>query len=303
MVAVTPEFQAYLDTLKRPEYAPLQKKEERELLSRYALSNDPDAFNELVNHNMRFVISRALIYSSNVSRYSESFNIEDLIQEGAIGLMDAIKNFDFEHESDASFGTFAKYAIDRHIQRFIHNNARVLRLPVHIKELEKDVNSYIRTFRNENFREPRIEEIAEALVLDEYKVQAILTAQTILYMDNISDGLKNPEKGETSSSFQNSLALSTPDFTEDLHNEWTEDSGKLLMALHEAAMETENPQRTLYVIQRHLGLDGKDPEIMPEIAKRLGVSKQSLYQLEHKVFDKIKKKMQQETEYDVEIGL
>jgi RNA polymerase primary sigma factor len=125
-----------------------------------------EARDEFITRNLRLVISVAKHY------LGKGLSFLDLIQEGNIGLMRAIDKFDYK--MGCKFSTYATCWIKQSITRAIMDQAKTIRVPVHIMELYNSIVKISRTLVSENGREPLTEEIAQRLGVSADKVQSVL---------------------------------------------------------------------------------------------------------------------------------
>ena len=125
-----------------------------------------EAKSELVKANLRLVISIARRY------INRGLHFLDLIQEGNIGLMKAVDKF--EYQRGYKFGTYATWWVRQAITRAIADQARTIRIPVHMTQVINELNRSSRTLFQDMGREPTLEEIAERMGISLEKVQKIL---------------------------------------------------------------------------------------------------------------------------------
>lgn len=138
------------------QYNLLKADEEINLARRYKLEGDMDARDELVTRNLRLVFNQAKKYSST------NMHLLDLIQEGNIGLMKAVEKFDFT--KGFKFSTYATWWIKQSITRSIADQARTIRIPVHMVETINKISRTQRRLTQEYGRDATPEEISNALI-------------------------------------------------------------------------------------------------------------------------------------------
>lgn len=162
--------------LGRLTQAPLLTLEEEQVLTRRAREGDVLARQKLVESNMRLVINIARTY------HSRAVPLEDLIQEGAIGLIQAIQRFD--PDKGFRFSTYATHWVRQAIGRAIDNKAKAIRLPAHIVQTLRKVERLKAEMTDELGREPSLETLARECGLDPVRLQAMMSsAQEVLSLD------------------------------------------------------------------------------------------------------------------------
>ena len=172
-------FPSYLSRLT---LEPLLTVETETELARAARLGDGQARKRLIEANMRLVINIAKGYNC---RY---IPLEDLIQEGAIGLMQATERFD--PDKGFRFSTYATHWIRQAIGRAIDNKGKSIRLPAHISQSIRKIEKEKERFLRSSGSEPTCQELAEAMGMSERKlINVISAAQDILSLDNpVGDG-------------------------------------------------------------------------------------------------------------------
>ncbi len=248
--------------------APLLSPEEEIELAKRVLEGDEYAKAKLTVSNLRLVVSIAKRY---VGRSGMQFL--DLIQEGNIGLVKAVEKFD--HTKGFRFSTYATWWIRQSITRAMADQARTIRIPVHMVETIHKLTRVIRTLVQKLGRDPTQEEIAEAMGITEEKVAEIQK----IAQDPIS--LENPVGEEEDSKIA--------DFIED---ETIKSPVEVVSQnlLREQLLETINTltPREQKVIRLRYGLDDSHPRTLEEVGKEFNVTRERIRQIEAKALRKLR---------------
>ncbi|RMG27232.1 MAG: RNA polymerase sigma factor RpoD/SigA [Armatimonadetes bacterium] len=169
------ELPSYLARLTRK---PVLSSAEEEELFLKAKAGDEEARKELVECNMRLVVSVAKNYKT------PNLSLEDLVQEGAIGLLKAVDKF--EPSYGYRFSTYAMHWIRQAIGRAIDSKSKVIRLPAHIRETLRKIERGAAALQAELGREPSLQELAKHLCMKEKKILKVLNvAQDTLSLEGI----------------------------------------------------------------------------------------------------------------------
>ncbi len=150
---------------------PLLSREEETRLAKLVYEGDAEAKTKLINANLRLVVSVAKKYINS------GLEFLDLIQEGNLGLMKAADKF--EYKRGYKFSTYATWWIRQGITRAIADTGRTIRLPVHMVETVNKVFSNIKSFIQENGREPTLNELARRMDIHTNKLKEVLQAAKI----------------------------------------------------------------------------------------------------------------------------
>ncbi|MEK7650200.1 MAG: sigma-70 family RNA polymerase sigma factor [Patescibacteria group bacterium] len=259
--------QMYLREIGR---IPLLKGEEERQLAMRIEKGDDDAKSRLTQANLRLVVSIAKRY---VGR-SSNLSLLDLIQEGNIGLFRAVEKFDWRR--GFKFSTYATWWIRQAVTRAIADQARTIRIPVHMVETISKFQQVRRRLTQDLGREPLPEEIASEMMLPVEKIYYIMK----ISQDPVSlyTPVGEDEEDSTLGDFIEDDKMLSP----------SEETSRGLLRDHINDIINDLLPREQKILKLRFGLDDGIVRTLEEVGKEFGVTRERIRQIEAKAIEKIR---------------
>ncbi len=261
--AVQSPLETYLREIN--ETALLTADQEKDLARRIE-RGDTEARDQMVRANLRLVVNIARGYTG------EGLALQDLIEEGNLGLLRAVEGFD--PNMNTRFSTYASYWIKQSIKRALVNTAKTIRIPAYMVELLAKWRRATNKLTDELGRPPTHEEVAKLLGLPKKKLNIIKKAIRVY---NSAPQTEQADQGWSI----DEMLMDSRSKTPDLEMVETDDLKHVMVLLEKM------DKREATVLRMRFGLDDEEPKTLKEIGECLGLTRERVRQIESEALQKL----------------
>jgi len=269
-----PSVQSPLETyLREINETPLLSADQEKELAYRIETGDAEARDRMVRANLRLVVNIARGYTG------KGLGLQDLIEEGNLGLLRAVEGFD--PTMNTRFSTYASYWIKQSIKRALVNTAKTIRIPAYMVELLAKWRRATSKLQDDLGRPPTHEEVAKVLGLPKKKLNIIKKAIRVY---NSAPQTDQPETGWSIDEMLMDARSKSPDM-EMLE---TDDLSQVMMLLDKM------DKREATVLRMRFGLDDEEPKTLKEIGECLGLTRERVRQIESEALSKLSENLSTE---------
>ena len=246
---------------------PLLSREQEVALAKRVRAGDAQALDHLVRANLRFVVSIAKQYSN------QGLSLQDLINEGNVGLIKAAGRFD--HARGFKFISYAVWWVRQAMLQALAEQSRIVRLPLNRAGTLYRIGKVVRSLGQELGRQPSLDEIAKRVKLSREEVRDTLSiSSTYLSLDD---------------PFEDDDDNSLKDYLADDSSAWPDQVtfGHTLEEDLRTALAALEP-REQRILRLYFGIDGAEPLTLEEIGAQLGLTRERIRQIKEKALAKLR---------------
>ena len=234
-------------------------------------SGDAKAYEILIKSNLRFVISVAKGYQN------QGLSLEDLINEGNLGLLKAIERFD--ESKGFKFISYAVWWIRQSILQALGEHARMVRIPQQKVNRSIKVKNTIERFEQENYREPQISELEDLLSIDAKEMQIIEIHNSKLL--SLSESIDGQNDADSSITYENLLKTD-----ESLESDYLVDEKSKNKLLQSVLNKLNSREQT--ILKASFGIGYTSPLNLEEIGEICGLTRERVRQLREKALERLR---------------
>jgi RNA polymerase nonessential primary-like sigma factor len=246
---------------------PLLTFEEEQALGKRIAEGDRHARQAMIESNLRLVVSIGKKY------INRGLPFADILEEGNLGLIRAVEKF--QYQRGLKFSTYAVWWIRQAIERAIVNQARIIRLPVHVAGMVHAYSSTMRHLTQELGREPAVEEVAEKMDVSVEKVRSL--SQVLRETYSLDMLIGDHEEDTLQSVLEDENTMSPMSASDDLRRR---------QFLNEWLGQLRDIERK--VVELRFGMDGEKPRTLDSIGKALRITRERVRQIQEQALKKLK---------------